>query len=220
MEIRPSRRRFLQGVGLSTAAATVGYLALPELLRAAGAQEQKLGADDLAAFTETVELAAASFYGTLRPHLNRPAAVSAAAAFGKQHADAANALVGLAGSKRVGTPNISLIPTLDDALHEAKNENDALKVAFDLENSIASTYLFLIDSAGDSAALLKTAVTVLPVAAQRAVVLGGLIGKSAKDLTAPDVKQAGFESEDKHVDPSAFPPVATTTTAAPAGKKA
>jgi hypothetical protein len=197
---------------------TVGAVVVPDLLRAAGAQEAALTPEDLAAFTQTAELAAVQFYGTLRPHLSRPAALTAAAAYLRQHSDAAAALDPLAGSKRVGTANVSLLPTLDDQLHEAHNENEAIRVAYDLENSFASTYLFLVDAAGADARVVKLAGSLLPVAAQRAVTLGTMIGKSTKDLTAPDVKQLGYESEDKHLDPAAFPSVVTTTSTTTAKK--
>jgi hypothetical protein len=219
MELRPSRRGFLRGVGLSTAAISIGPIVLPlaDLLAAAGAQEVAPTAPELAAFAESVELAAASFYGLLRPRLSRPAAISAATAYARHHQDHANAIGPAGGPTRTGKPNITLLPTLTDQLGQAKTENDAIKIAYDLENSLASTYLFIIDSIDDSGDL-KLAAAILPVEAQHAVVLGSLIGVSAKDVTAPDKDQLGYESEDKHLDPAAFPTVVTTTTAAPAAK--
>jgi rubrerythrin len=220
MEIRPTRRRFLHGVGLSTAAVTIGPAVLPmtRLLAAAGAQEVEPTPAELVAFAESVELAAAALYGSLRPRVTRPAAVSAVTAYARHHLDHANLLGPIAGDKRTGKPNQLLLPTLNDQLSQARNENQVIRVAFDLENSLASTYLFLIDSLGD-AGMLKIAGSILPIESQHAVVLGGLIGLPAKDLTAPDKGQLGYESEDKHLDPATFPTVITTTsTSAPAKK--
>lgn len=219
MEIRPTRRGFLRGVGLSAAALTIGPAVLPidELLSAAGAQEAAATPTELFAFAESVELAAASFYGLLRPHLSRPAAVSAAAAYARHHQDHAAAVGPAGGKDRIGKANPTLLPTLADQLGQAKTEADALRIAYDLENSMASTYLFIVDGLTD-AKDLKLAASVLPVEAQHAVAIGALLGRSAKDLTAPDKSQVGYESEDKHIDPAAFPTVVTTTTAAPAAK--
>jgi hypothetical protein len=220
MEIRPTRRRFLHGVGLSTAAVTIGPVVLPmtHLLSAAGAQEAAPTPAEFASFAESVELAAASLYASLRPRLSRPAAVSAAAAYGKHHTDHANMIGPAAGGQRTGKANALLLPTLNDQLGQAQTENDVIKVAYDLENSLASTYLFIVDAIED-AALRKAAASVLPVEAQHAVLLGTLIGRTAKDLTAPDKDQLGYESEDKHLDPAAFPTALTTTSTTAAAKK-
>jgi hypothetical protein len=219
MEIRPTRRGFLRGVGLSTAVVTIGPAVLPisGLLAAAGAQEAAPTPTQLFAFAESVELAAAAFYGLLRPRLARPAAVALAAPYARHHQDHA-ASVGPAGGKdRIGKPNATFLPTLTDQLGQARSEADALRIAYDLENSLASTYLVIVDGLTDVADL-RLASSILPVEAQHAVALGSLIGRSAKDLTAPDKAQLGYESEDKHIDLAAFPTVVTTTTSAPAAK--
>ncbi|HZN13323.1 MAG TPA: ferritin-like domain-containing protein [Acidimicrobiales bacterium] len=221
MEIRPTRRRFLRGVGASTAALTVGPVVLPmtRLLTAAGAQQAAAPtAAELASFAESIELAAASLYGSLRPRLTRPAAVAAATAYARHHQDHANLIGAAAGDKRTGKANMLLLPTLNDQLGQARNENDVIKVAYDLENSLASTYLFIVGSITD-AGVLKSAASVLPVEAQHAVVLGTLIGKSTTELTAPDKDHLGYESEDKHLDPAVFPTVVKTTSTTTAAKK-
>ena len=217
MSESPTRRRFLRGVGLSGAAIAVGGAVLPieKLLAAAGAQEVIPTAPELAAFAETIELAGASLYGELRGRLSRPEAVSAIAAYQRHHQDHANAIGPAAGDKRVSKPNQLLLPTLNDQLRRASSENDVIRVAYDFENGLASTYLYIVDTIEDPATLKRVA-SILPVEAQHAVVLGGLIGRSAKDLTAPDSKQLGFESEDRRLDPAQYPSVVTTTSAAPA----
>ena len=217
MDLRPSRRRFLRDVGLSGAALTIGSAVLPidKLLAAAGAQEVVLTSADLAAFAETLELAGASLYGAMRGRLARPQAVSAITAFQKHHQDHANAIGPAAGDKRVSKPNQLLLPTLTDQLNRAQGENAVLKVAYDFENALAATYLNIIDEITDAAAL-KLAASIMPVEAQHAVVLGGLISRPAKELTAPDSSGLGFESEDRRLDPAQFPTVVTTSTSAPA----
>ncbi|MBA3653069.1 MAG: ferritin-like domain-containing protein [Actinobacteria bacterium] len=219
MELRPSRRRFLRGVGLSTAAVAFGpaVLSVADLLASAGAQEAAPTAPELAAFAETIELAAASFYGALRQRVARPQAVSAITAYAVHHKDHAGALGPIAGEKRTGKVNQLLMPTLNDQLSRAANESDVIRVAYDLENGLASTYLFIIDTITDRDTL-KVAASILPVEAQHAVVLGSLIGRTAKDLTASDKDKLGYESEDRHLDPAQFPTVVTSTSTT-AGKK-
>jgi hypothetical protein len=213
MDFRPSRRRFL----LSAAVVTIGPAVVPvaELLRAAGAQEAVPTAAELAAFAETVELATASLYGALRGRVSRPQAVSAITAYTKHHQDHAGAIGALAGDKRVGKPNPVLMPVITDRLNRAATENDVIRVAADIENGLASTYLFVIDSITDAAAL-KMAAAILPVEAEHAVSLGTLIGQDTKTLTAPDTQSdgtsLGYETEARHFDPSQYPTSETTTT--------
>ena len=211
-----SRRRVLRGIGLSGAALAVGGAVLPieKLLASAGAQEAVPTAPELAAFAETIELAGASFYGAVRGRLSRPQAVGAVTAYQRHHQDHANAIGPAAGDKRVSKPNELLLPTLNDQLRRASTENDVIRVAYDFENGLAATYLYIVDTIEDPGTL-KLAASILPVEAQHAVVLGGLIGRTAKDLTAPDSKQLGFEAEDRRLDQAQYPSVVTTTTAAP-----
>jgi hypothetical protein len=220
---RPSRRQFLRGAGLSTAAAiTIGPAVLPisKLLAAAGAQEaQAPTAPELAAFAESVELAAMTIYGPLQLRLSKGPGVAAAGLYARHHAEHAKAVGPLAADKRTGKPNTPLSETLQDRLSRANSEDDVLEIAYDLESGLASTYLFIIGSTTDGP-LLKVCSSILPVDAQHAVVLGGLVGKSVKDLTAPDKDGLGYETQDKHFDPATFPTVETTTTSTVAGKKA
>jgi hypothetical protein len=215
MDLHPSRRRFLRGVGLSGAALTLGGVVLPidRLLAAAGAQEAEPTAPELAAFAETIELAGASLYGAMRGRLSRPQAVSAITAFQKHHQDHANTIGPAAADKRVSKPNQLLLPTLTDQLNRAQGENGVLRVAYDFENGVAATYLYIVDAIDDEG-LHKTAASILPIEAQHAVVLGTLIGETPKDVTAPDAEQRGFESADRRLDPAQFPTVVTTSTSA------
>lgn len=216
MDERPSRRRFLRGAGLTGAALAIGNAVLPldRLLSAAGAQEAAPPtAPEFAAFAETLELAAAAMYGPLRAKVSRPAAVGAITAYQRHHQDHASAIGAAAGDKRVGRPNPLLLQTLTDQLNRAGDENAALRVALDLENGIAATYLFIVHSIEDPG-VLKLAASVLPIEAQHAVALGMLLGRPVKELTAPDGDQRGFESEEKRLDIATFPPVVTTTTGA------
>jgi hypothetical protein len=137
--------------------------------------------------------------------------VRAAAAYGKHHTDHASMIGPAAGGQRTGKANLLLLPTLNDQLSQAQTENDVIRVAYDLENSLASTYLFLVDPVNDTGDA-KLAASILPVEAQHAVTLGTMIGTAALDLTAPDKDQQGYETEARHLDPAAFPTVETTTT--------
>ena len=213
MELRSSRRGFLRAAGLSAAAISIGPAVLPirDLLEGATAQQVAPTAGELAAFAESIELAAVAFYGQLRPRVSRPPAVAAVTNFAKHHADHAAAIGPVAGNSRTGKPNRILSQTLSDQLGQAGSEDAALKVAYDLENSLASTYLFLVDPVNDTGDP-KLAASILPVEAEHAVSLGLLIGQAVLDMTAPDKDQAGYETEARHLDPAAFPTVETTTT--------
>jgi hypothetical protein len=217
-----SRRGFLRGAGLAAAAVTVGpvVLPLPRLLAAAGAQEAELTTPDLLAFAESIELAAAGLYGSLRPRVARPPAVAAATAFAKHHQDHGNALGPGAGDKRTGKPNPVLLRTVEDHLRAARDENEVIKVAYDLENALASTYLWFVDTADKEVSddAMRMAASILPVEAQHAVVWGRLLERSTKDLTAPDPGAKGFESEARRLDTAQFPTVITTSTTAAAGE--
>ncbi len=217
---RHSRRRFLKGAGVTAAAISIGPAVLPvaKLLEEAGAQTAPPSPAELAAFAETVELAAVAFYGEVRSHVSTPAVVSAMNAYAKHHQDHANAIGPLGADKRTQKPNTGLLQTLEDRLSRAKNENDAVEIAYDLEGGLASTYLFIVATT-DDASVVQACANALPVESQHAVVLGTAAGKSDKDVTAPDAAQTGYETEDKHFDPATFPTAETTTTSTVAGKK-
>ena len=94
--------------------------------------------------------------------------------------------------------NQKLLDALSPSLTAAKTENDVLKIAYDLENAAAATYLFALGALTSVAALQLTA-SILPVEAQHAVVLGQVIGADAATLLPP------FETETAFVDPVKFP---------------
>jgi hypothetical protein len=204
METSESRRGFLRGVGLAAASVTIGaaVLSVTDLFSAADAQEATLLDPDLAAFAQTVELAAVAAHGLFRPRLTRPAAVAASTAF-----------AGVAGKLATSKPNVKLLQTVVDQLHGARNEDAVIKMAYDLENGLAATHLFLLSELR-APGVLHTAASILPVESQHAVTFGTILGRPLIELTAPDAKGLGFESEDKHIDPANFPTVVTTTTAA------
>ena len=87
---------------------------------------------------------------------------------------------------------------MSPSLAAAKTENDVLKLAYDLENAAAATYLFALGALQSVPALQLTA-SILPVEAQHAVVLGQVIGAEAATLLPP------FETETAFVDPAKFP---------------
>jgi ferritin-like protein len=203
-----TRRQFLRTTGFTAAALTIGSAVLPidDLLAPASAQQVKLDDGDYAAFAETVELAAAGAYGPLRARLTNAAALAATAAAAQHHQAHANAIGPLAGKKRVGKPNPGLLRALTDQIGYAANETAVIQVAYDLENALAATHLFLLDSYEGKDPLTSSG-SILPVEAGHAVLLGLALGKAAKDITAPDTAGTGFETQDKHVDPATFPAV-------------
>jgi rubrerythrin len=194
------RRSFLRKAGVGAGALTIGSSVLSfRSLIPAGAQEKELTDGDIAAFAESVELAAVEAYKAAAGSGKlQPAIVEVGTMFAGHHAEHAKAFGGASGGKAKGKPNAKLLTAVGDQLKSASDQKAILSIAYDLEEAAAATYLFALGALKSEAALKLTA-SILPVESQHAVVLGSALGKAASDYLPT------FQTSDKAVDPAKFP---------------
>ncbi|MEK7422348.1 MAG: ferritin-like domain-containing protein [Actinomycetota bacterium] len=194
-----AQRRMLRRAAGTASLVTIGSQVLPVssfLPRAAAAG----GDAGIAAFAESVELTAVAAYDAAAKSglVTTKAVLDAAVKFSGHHTEHAAAFGAAAGDAATGKLNQALLDALVPGLTAAKSENDVLKLAYDLENAAAATYLFALGALESVGALQLTA-SILPVEAQHAVVLGQVFGADAATLLPP------FETETTFVDPTKFP---------------
>ena len=194
-----SRRGFLQRLGLGGAAVTVGSVALP-LLKMMPAGAQASGDAGIAAFAESVELAAVEAYkaAAASGKVTTPAVLQAATTFAGHHTEHAAAFGSAAGSARTSKPNPKLLSAVSGQLQTAADEKAVIMLAYGLENAAAATYLFALGALTSTEALQLTA-SILPVESQHAVVLGSVLGLPPTDIIP------AFETADKAVKPADYP---------------
>jgi len=193
-----NRRDFLRKAGLGAGAITIGgtVLSLANMLPAAA---EGLKDDDIAAFAESVELAAVEAYKAAAGSGKLQAAVvQVGTTFAGHHAEHAKAFGGAAGAKASGKPNAALLEAVGGQLKGATDQKAILTIAYDVENAAAATYLFALGALTSATALQLTA-TILPVESQHAVVLGQAIGKTATEYVP------SFQTEAAKIDPAKFP---------------
>ncbi len=194
------RRTFLRHAAMTGAAIAVGSQLLPisGLIPAAAAA----GLDDgtIAAFAESVELAAVYAYTTAAKSgiVKTKAVLDAATVFIGHHKEHAAAFGGAAGAKATGKANAKLLAALGPQLTAAKTETAIIEFAYGLEGAAAATYLFALGALTSKAALQLTA-SILPVEAQHAVVLGQVLGKPATEFIPK------FETADAALSPDKYP---------------
>lgn len=184
---RPGGVATLAGAGVAIA---VGSMLLPagRLMRAYAAD----GDAGLAAFAESVELAAVEAYkaAAASGKVTTAAVGEAAATFAGHHAEHAAAFGAAAGDAATKKPNPLLLDAVGQQLAGAADEAAVLKIAYDLENAAAATYLFALGALTSAAALQLTA-SILPVEAQHAVVLAQVLGLGAADFLPSFQTNAG-----------------------------
>jgi hypothetical protein len=194
-----NQRRVMRRAVATAATVTIGSQILPirNLLPRAAAADGDAG---IAAFAQSVELTAVAAYTAAAQSglITTPAVLDAAVKFMGHHTEHAAAFGAAAGDAATDALNQALLDALSPGLAAAKSENDVLKLAYDLENAAAATYLFALGALQSVPALQLTA-SILPVEAQHAVVLGQVIGAEAATLLPP------FETETTFVDPAKFP---------------
>lgn len=197
-----SRRSLLRSGALGAGAVAIGgsVLSFASLLPAAAQDKPpELADDDIAAFAESIELAAVEAYkAAAATGKLPPAAAEVGTMFAGHHAEHAKAFGGAAGAKASGKPNVKLLETIGGQLKAAKDPKAILGVAFDLENAAVGTYMFALGALKSPAALSLTA-SILPVESQHAVVLGTALAKTPEDLVP------AFETSEKAIDPAKFP---------------
>jgi hypothetical protein len=194
-----AQRRVMRRAAGSAAVVTIGSQLIPmsSLLPRAAAAGGDAG---IAAFAQSVELTAVATYDAAAKSglVTTKAVLDAAVKFSGHHTEHAAAFGAAAGDAATGKLNQALLDALVPGLTAAKTENDVLKLAYDLENAAAATYLFALGALESVGALQLTA-SILPVEAQHAVVLGQVFGADAATLLPP------FETETAFVDPAKFP---------------
>ena len=201
-ETASSRRRFLAGLGLGSAALVVGSAVLPMGKLVPRAWAQSAPSDgDIATFAASVEYAAVAAYTAAAKSglIKNKAVLDAATAFAGQHQQHGDAFKA-AGTNPNVTANKAVLDSVTPQLTAAKTENDVVAIAYGLENSAAATYIFALGVLTNDKAYNAVA-SVLPVEAQHAVALGFVLGKTLDDKAF----MPSFETQDEALDPAKFP---------------
>lgn len=201
-ETGASRRKFLAGLGLGSAALVVGSAVVPMRKLVPAAWSQSAPSDgDIATFAASVEYAAVAAYtAAAKSGLVKTKAIADAATLfaghHQQHGDAFKA----AGSNPNIAANKAVLDMVTPQLTAAKTENDVVALAYGLENAAAATYIFALGVLTTEKAYNAVA-SVMPVEAQHAVALGFVLGKSLDDKAF----MPSFETKDGALDPAKFP---------------
>lgn len=195
-----SRRRFVRDLGIGSAAVTLGSVLVPasRLMPRAFAQGELTDAD-VAAFAQSVELAAVAAYEAAAGRdLLDAATVEVATMFAGHHQDHADAFAAVAADAAPGEANQAVLDVFGPMIEQAPDAASLLQIAYDLEEGAASTYVFALGVLEDPTNAAATA-TILPVEAQHAVVLGQALELDPGDYLPP------FETDASALDPADFP---------------
>lgn len=203
-----SRRRFMGGVGLGGVTLAIGGATIPVASLWSPAYAQASSDKSIAAFAESVELAAVSAYGAAaKTGKVTGAALTIAKTFSFHHQAHAQAFGSFAGDTGKAQPNPKLTQSLATMIQSAADQTAILTIAYGLENAAAATYLVAIGALSDATALRTTA-SILPVESQHAVVLGQVLGLSPGDDTGTYIP--AFITTAAAVDSSQFPIASST----------
>jgi hypothetical protein len=201
-ETRASRRKFLAGLGLGSAAVVIGSAALPVGKMVPRAWSQTAPSDgDIATFAASVEYAAVAAYQAAAKSgkVKNKAILDAATAFAGQHQQHGDAFKA-AGTNPSVVANQAVLDMVTPQLTAAKTENDVVALAYGLENAAAATYIFALGVLNAEAAYNAVA-SVMPVEAQHTVALGLVLGKPLDEKGF----LPSFETTDGMLDPAKFP---------------
>lgn len=195
-----SRRRVLQGAGLGALTITIGPATLPLASLAAPALAQATEDSELAAFAESIELAAMEAYRIVAfsGRLTTPEVAQTASFFESHHQEHARAFAAEAGDVATGRVNPTLSDMLRSELEQAEDENEVLNLLFDLENAAAATHLYAL-ATFDATPARELAASVLPVEGQHAVALGVALEREVDDVFPV------FQTDDRAYDPDRYP---------------
>ena len=201
-ETGPSRRKFLAGLGLGSAALVVGSAVMPlgKLVPRAWA-EGTPSDGDIATFAASVEFAAVAAYQAAAKSglVKTKAILDAATAFAGQHQQHGEAFKA-AGTNPNVVANKGVLDMVTPQLTAAKTENDVVALAYGLENAAAATYIFALGALTNEKAYDAVA-SVMPVEAQHAIALGFVLGKPLDDKSF----MPSFETQDGFLDPAKYP---------------
>ena len=203
-ETRPSRRKFLAGLGLGSAAVVIGSASLPVGKLVPPAWSQTAPSDgDIATFAASVEYAAVAAYQAAAKSgkVKTKAILDAATAFAGQHQEHGDAFKA-AGTNPNVAANKAVLDMVTPQLTAAKTENDVVALAYGLENAAAATYIFALGVLTTEGAYNAVA-SVMPVEAQHAIALGLVLGKPLDEKGF----MPSFETADGALDPAKFPAV-------------
>lgn len=192
--LAPPRPGTMIGTALVAGALTIPLAAAFRAYAADG------GDGGVAAFAESVELAAVEAYKAAAASglVTVKAVLDDATMFAGHHQEHAAAFGAAAGTAATKKPNPMLLAAVAGQLKQATDQAGVLKIAFDLENAAASTYVFALGALTSPAALQLTA-SILPVEAQHAVVLGQVLSLPASAYLP------SFETTATAVTPDKFP---------------
>lgn len=200
------RRRFLVGSGLAATALGLGVTVGSKRLFTP-AYAESITDEDLAAFAQSVELAAVQVYTAAAGALSagtKPVAML----FMQHHQQHADAFGAVAKGKAVKAANAKLVAALGPALSAVKDEKGALELAFTLENQAAETYAFGLTVATGKDAIGGMA-TILPIETEHAAVLGIALGKAPGDIFVNGAFESAAVGDGsdikKGIDPAKFP---------------
>jgi hypothetical protein len=195
-----TRRTLIRNATITGTAVAIGSQLVPVTRLFTPAAAQMLDDATIAAFAESVELAAVAAYeaAATSGKVTTPAVVDAATMFAGHHQEHGAAFGGAAGDKATGAANAALLAELGPQLEAAPDENAVLELAYTVENAAAATYLFALGALTSAAALQLTA-SILPVESQHAVVLGQVLGKPATEFVP------SFETQDAALTPEKYP---------------
>ncbi|MGH9185822.1 MAG: ferritin-like domain-containing protein [Acidimicrobiales bacterium] len=197
--LRSNRRHFLTRAGAGGVTLAVGSAIVPITRFLAPAAAQELDDATIAAFAESVELAAVEAYMAAAGSGKLDAAVvQVGTMFAGHHQEHAAAFGGLAGATATGEPNQPILDAFGPMIAAAPDQAGLLEIAFGLEQAAAATYLFALGALQSPQAAAATA-TVLPVESQHAVVLGFALGKDVADF------MPAFETADAALNPADYP---------------
>jgi hypothetical protein len=201
-ETGPSRRGFLAGLGLGSAALVIGSAIMPVGKLVPRAWSQTTPSDgDIATFAASVEYAAeaANTAAAKSGLVKTKAVLEAATAFAGQHQQHGDAFKA-AGTNPNVVANTGVLDMVTPQLTAAKTENDVVALAYGLENAAAATYIFALGALTNDKAYNAVA-SVMPVEAQHAIALGFVLGKPLDDKTF----MPSFETQTGYLDPAKFP---------------
>jgi hypothetical protein len=161
---------------------------------------QTSGDAGLQAFAQSVELALVQAYTEVASAgtITSPAAIDATSTVVRHHQEHARALGEAAGSRATNEPNRRLVTRFRADLRNASDEASTLEVLQRFEDDAASTYVFVLGSL-EATPALQLAAAILPVEAEHAVELAGLVRQS------PAQTFPSFETQDQAFKPDEFP---------------
>ena len=161
----------------------------------------------LAAFAQSIALAAADVYDKAAPLLSETAKPTATA-FALHHRDHAAALAKLAGAVAATVANQTLTAVLAGRLQAVVDERGALTFAFDLENQVAATYEFMLTTL-TSSDVIQLVATIVPVIAGQAAIAGSSAGVATSALFPNGALEASTVADGANTkvgfDPALYP---------------